>query len=232
MKKALIALTLTLAACAAPLSQTPPPGQQAQVSAHTIRGGEAWRYTAHDGYTGLPRGTLDYRIVSVQDDIINVEVRHDNRDWIERYTKDWNWRERPMTNLQNFRYDPPYAALPFPLSAGKRWQTYVRATDPATGRTNRVRIDGEVLGWERIELPAGAFDALKVRRYVYAGNAEFFKTEERITEYDWYVPQLGIVARSETLSEHMDNSKSCKGQCNRIKGDWTVVELASYHMPR
>ena len=67
---------------------------------------------------------------------------------------------------------------------------FVRA-DPATGRTNRVRIDGKVLGWERVKVPAGDFDALKIERYVYAGNAGFFRTEERIREYDWYAPQAG-----------------------------------------
>jgi hypothetical protein len=79
-----------------------------------------------------------------------------------------------------------------------------------------------------VQVPAGAVDALKVRRYVYAGNAEFFKTEERIQEYDWYAPQLGLIVRSEAKSEHMDNSMNCKGQCNIVRGDWIVMELASH----
>jgi len=228
MKKLLFAAAIALAACAAPLPQTPPPGLPSAIPPPATLAAQVWRYTAHDGYTGLPRGTLEYRIVGVQGDTVSVEVRHDNRAWTERYTKDWNGRERPMTNLQNFRYDPPYAALLFPLTPGKRWQAYVRATDTATGRVNRVRIDGAVLGWDRVRVPAGEFDTLKVRRYVYAGNAAFFRTEERIEEYDWYAPQLGMIVRSEALSEHIDTSKSCKGQCNRIRGDWIVMELASY----
>ena len=228
MKKLLFAAMIALGACATRLPQTPPPGLPAEVQAPVALGAQSWRYTARDGYTGLPRGTLAYRLIGAQGSTESFEVRHDNQVWTERYTKDWNWRERPMTNLQNFRYDPPYAALPFPLAPGKRWQTYVRATDPATGRSNRVRIDGVVLGWYKVRVPAGEFDTLKVQRYVYAGNAAFFKTEERIEEYDWYAPQLGMVVRSEALSEHTDTSKTCKGQCNRIRGNWIVTELASY----
>jgi hypothetical protein len=190
--------------------------------------GDIWTYAVHDGYTGLSRGTAEYRVTGIQNEIVTMDVRNGNRAWTERYTKDLNWRERPMTNLQSFRYEPAYASLPFPLGAGKHWQSSVRATDPATGKTNRVRIDAEVLGWDRVQVPAGAFDALKVRRYVYAGNAAFFKTEERIEEYDWYAPALGLIVRSEAKSEHMDNSMNCKGQCTIVRGDWIVMELASH----
>ena len=115
---------------------------------------------------------LEYRVTAVEGDAVTVQLRHEGRDSMQRYTRDLNWRERPMTNLQNFRYDPPYPALPFPLEAGKTWQAYVNATDPATGRVNRVRIDGTVLGWERVKVSAGEFDALKVQRMVYAGNPD------------------------------------------------------------
>lgn len=226
MRKLAVIAALALAACAAPLPQSPPSGQSAQVGPPPVRTGQASTYVLHDGYTGLPRGTVTYRVGAVQDDDVTVDVTHDNRASTEHYTKDGNWRERPMANLQDFRYDPPYAALPFPLFAGKTWQAYVRATDPATGKANRVRIDGAVLGWDRVRTPAGEFDALKIRRYVYAGNAEFFKTEERIEEYDWYAPQPGVVVRHEARSEHMDMSMNCKGQCTIVRGDWIVAELA------
>jgi hypothetical protein len=228
MKTLLFAAALFLAACAAPLPQTPPAGQPAQVPPPTLRVGETWSYVAHDGYTGLPRGTVEYRVTGIQGDVVTVDVRTGNHGWTERYARNLNWIERPMTNLQDFRYQPPYPALPFPLAAGKSWHSHVAATDPATGKTNRVRIDGEVVGWDRVRVPAGEFDTLKARRYVYAGNAGFFKTEERIQEYDWYAPQLGLIVRSEAKSEHMDNSMNCKGQCNIVRGDWIVMELASH----
>ena len=228
MKTFLTAVLLLLAACAAPLPQTPPAGQPAEVRAPSIAPGETLRYAVHDAYTGLARDPIEYRVTEVSGDTVMVDARQGNQAWTERYTRDWNWREHPMTNLvPDFRYQPAYAALPFPLAAGKSWRTYVNATDPRSGRVNRVRIDGDVLGWERVRVPAGDFDTLKVRRYVYAGNAEFFKTEERIVEYDWYAPSAGLVVRHEASSEHIDTSLNCKSQCNLIRGDWLVMELAS-----
>jgi hypothetical protein len=133
-----------------------------------------------------------------------------------------------MTNLQNFRYEPPYPALPFPLEAGKTWRSYVKATDPATGRVNRVRIDGAVLGWERVKVPAGEFDALVVRRVVYAGNHDHFLSEEYITEVDWYSPGAGIVKHS-SRSGHIDTRLGCDRVCNQwINSGWNVAELLSH----
>jgi hypothetical protein len=223
------AAMLIVAGCASPLPQNPPAGMPDAVSAPRIRAGDTWRYSLHDGYTKLPRGTLEYRVSAVQGDAVTVELRHEGRQTTERYTPDWNWRERPMTNLQNFRYDPPYPALPFPLAAGKTWQAYVKATDPATGRVNRVRIDGQVLGWERVKVPAGEFDALVVQRKVYAGNADYFLGEEQITEIDWYAPSLGGIVKHASQSGHRDQRLGCDRVCNQwINNGWNAVELVSH----
>jgi hypothetical protein len=226
---ALVSSLLLVAGCATPLPQTPPAGVSAQLASPEIRAGDSWRYSAHDGYTKLPQGTFEYRVSSVQGETVTVLVQHAGRDSTEIYTRNWNWRERPMTNLQNFRYEPAYVALPFPLEAGKSWQAYVKATDPATGRTNRVRIDGKVLGWERVKVPAGEYDALKVRRLVYAGNADVFRTEEQIIEVDWYAPQLGKIVRHESSSRHYDKRAGCDDvpDCGWINGGWNVVELVN-----
>jgi hypothetical protein len=228
MKRSLI-LTLLVAGCASPLPQTPPAGVPAQVTAPATRAGDAWSYSLHDGYTKIARGTLNYRVTAVGADGITVTVDHDGRQSTERYTPDWNWRERPMTNLQAFRYDPAYAALPFPLEAGKTWSTRVKATDPASGRVNNVRIDGKVVGWERVRVPAGEFDALKIQRIVYAGNAEHFLSEEKITEVDWYAPKVGRIVRHQSTSGHYDWRNGCGERfCDQwIRGEWNVLELVS-----
>ena len=231
MNRRLVCLGILLiaAGCAATLPQTPQGNLSPRVAAPDIRVGDSWAYQFHDGYTQLPKGTLEYRVSAVQDDTVTVQVRHGDLQWAESYTRDWNWRERPMTNLQDFRYSPPYTALPFPLAAGKAWHGNVQATDPKTGRANRVRIDGDALGWERVKVPAGEFEALKIRRIVYAGNFDYFRGEDRIIEYDWYSPQLGQIVKQESLSEYDDTSRSCKhSRCYAVRKDWNVFELLSY----
>ena len=43
---------------------------------------------------------------------------------------------------------------------------------PGTAAAFQVRIEGRVLGWERVRVPAGEFDALKIERRVYIGYWE------------------------------------------------------------
>ncbi|MGH8640841.1 MAG: hypothetical protein ACRET6_03965 [Burkholderiales bacterium] len=229
MKRLLSLSALLLSAgCAGSLPQDAPPGMPARVGAPEIRTGDEWKYSLHDGYTKLSRGTLEFRVTVIEGDAVTVRLRHEGRESTERYTRDWNWRERPMTNLQNFRYEPPYPALPFPLEAGKTWQAFVKATDPATGRVNRVRIDGKVLGWGRVKVPAGEFDALAVQRVVYAGNHDHFLSEEHITEIDWYSPEAGGIVKHSSTSGHRDTRLGCDRVCNQwVDGGWNVIELVS-----
>jgi hypothetical protein len=201
----------------------------AQASPPAVRAGDEWKYSLRDGHTKLPRGALEYRVTAVEGDAVTVQLRHEGQETTQRYTRDLNWLERPMTNLQTFRYDPPYPALPFPLEAGKTWRAFVKATDPATGRVNRVRIDGKVLGWERVKVPAGEFDALVVQRVVYAGNPDHFLSEEYITEIDWYSPGAGGIVRHSSRSGHLDTRLACDRICNQwVDSGWNVAELVSH----
>ncbi len=234
MKKSwlfLAILLILLAGCAAPLSRTPPAGIAASVAPPQVRVGDKWTYQWHDGYTGFSRGTYSHTVTAIEPQRVTVEVVRDGHPaGTQFFTPDWNWLEKPMTNLQNFRYDPPYAALPFPLETGKTWRAYIKATDPAAGRTNRVRIDGDVLGWERIKVPAGEFETIKVRRMVYAGNEDYDRGEDDITEFDWYSPALGQVVKHVGSSRYIDKRQTCdEGGCSRIvKNDWNVIELTGF----
>lgn len=218
---------LLVAGCAAAPSQSPPPGFPARVEAPEIRAREQWSYFLRDGDTGEPRGSVRYRVSAVEADGLTVVVQHDGRETIERYTRDRNWRERPMTNRQHFRYEPAYAALPFPLEAGKSGRADVRAADPATGRVHRVRIDGKVLGGERVRVPAGELDTLKVRRRVYAGNYDHFRGEEQIVEIDWYAPKAGRLVQQMSSSVDIDTRIGCDFDgCTRwVRNDWNVLEV-------
>ena len=225
----LLACALLLAACEATLSQQPPAGIPAELAAPEVRVGERRVYAAHDGYTKLPQGTVEMRVVGLQGEIVTLDVESAAGSRTERYTRDWNWVDRPATNLQRFQYQPAYRALPFPLHAGQTWRAYVGATDPLTRLVHRVRIDGKVMGWERVVVPAGTFDTLKIRRYVYVPSFETFRGQEYITEVDWYAPAAGLIVRSEADSHYFDTRHSCDdgGGCPPMRQAWTVLELTA-----
>ena len=245
------ALLLLTASCATQLAQAPPPNMPAAVKAPELRPGGYWRFAVSDGFTRLPRGTVDYRVDTIDGDIVTVQVKSDAGESTEVYTRNWNWLQRPATNLQDFAYSPAYRAFDFPLSAGKKWTFRGTARDPADGRTFPVGIEGEVLGWERVKVPAGEFETLKVRRHVHLDYfLQGVRGQSLITETDWYAPALNQVARRETTSRYLrladaapmfvpvrgsggrGGGRSRDGDGDRLpryeQDDWLVYELVEH----
>ena len=80
------------------------------------------------------------------------------------------------------------AAAPIPPQPGSTWRW------SGAGRAN-VRVDesNEVLPSERIETPAGRFDALKVVTALEQGGVRAMKTS-------WYAPGVGLVRQATDTS--------------------------------
>jgi hypothetical protein len=191
--------------------------------------GDTYVYRISNGYNNELRGKVSYRVAKVDADRVEVAVTTDTPSAglarTEVYTKDGNWLRRVLVNHDQLREYDFAPALPVYADSGS-WSVRVDAVDPASGKRNSVRVDGEVIGRERITVPAGTFDTIKIRRRVYAGDWDGFMRETQIDELDWYAPQLGRPVRSETKSSWQDISRCSRGVCPYFRGDWNVLELA------
>jgi hypothetical protein len=203
--------------------------------------GETWTYRVRDGFTGLERGSRNYRVTGAAGDRMEVRVSLDGgtREEIEVYDRGWNGLRHPATNLQSFEYAPRYPAFAFPLTPGKQWRERLTATDPADGRRFAVVVAGTVLGWERIRVPAGEFDAIKVKREVFFDYWEYsVRDRSIIEEYDWYAPAVKWVVRREASSQYLSYLFGAAlpfvrvsredGGIGYVKDDWLISELTAY----
>ena len=223
-----LALALLLAGCqsAFPPALNPP----AQAESPRLNVGDSWVYRHSDGFNQLPRGTFTHTITAITGDVVTVEIKSADGRVVatDRFTRDWNWLDRPMTNLQRFRFDPPYPALSFPLASGKSWSAYTHATDAASGATyDLARVDGKATDWQRVTVPAGAFDAIYVQRSAYSGVQTSDRSQEYITERDWYAPAVNNLVMGSYRSTYYDKAL---GNCldSWRTNDWTLVELVAY----
>jgi len=245
MRRMLVVVaSMLLASCATQLSQTPPSGVTSDITAPQPQPGSVWRYAVTDGFTRIPLGTVEYRVTGISGDVVTVEVQTDRHRSVELYAPDGNWLRRPATNMQAFEYSPAYRAFDFPLTAGKRWRARAMAKDPTDGRSFPVIIEGRVLGWERGKVPAGEFDALKVRRHVILDYyAQHDRGQSVIMETDWYAPAVNQVVRRETTSQYLKLVQMEAPRFIRVSGDdpsdgdklpryeqddWLVYELVSH----
>lgn len=191
--------------------------------------GDAYVYRISNGYNSEVRGTISYRVGKVDADRIEVAVTTDTPSAgvarTEVYTREGNWLRHPLASHDQLRDYEFASALPVYADGGS-WSVRVNAVDPATGKRSSVRVDGEVVGSERITVPAGTFDTIKIMRRIYAGDWDGFMRETQIVETDWYAPALGRPVKSDTKSSWQDMSRCSRGGCPWFRGDWNIVELA------
>jgi hypothetical protein len=201
----------------------------ASAHAATPAVGDVFVYRVTNAYSKEPWGSVGHRVEKADSAAITFAVTPDapslGLEHTEVYLPNGNWLRHPVTSHDrpvDYQFTPAYPAYEFPLEPGKSWSTRVNATNLATGRQTSVRVDGTVVGTERIRVPAGEFDTIKVRRDVYPGDQDGFLMETRIRETDWYAPSLGRPVRSESRSEWFDRSRS---RNRTFYGDWNISEL-------
>jgi hypothetical protein len=215
----------------------------ASAAAPTVAVGDTWTYKVHDAFTGLPRPTENDRVTEVGDGRIKVAVSREGAgaSEIQVFDSQWNWLTHRATHLQPFDYSPAYPAFSFPLAPGKTWKARLIATDPKDGRRFPMWVDGIVLGWERLKVPAGEFDALKVKRTVDFDYLEFgWRGNSYITEYEWYAPAIKQSVRREYSATYFTMVYGDRGASGLLRvgredggygyvpDDWLVWELTSY----
>lgn len=197
--------------------------------------GDAYVYRVVNGYNNEARGTVRYQVEKSAADRVEVAVTTDTPSAgsarTEIYTGNGNWLRHPLASHDQLRDFEFSTALPVYVPGNPTdgsWSTRVNAVDPATGRRNSVRVDGQVLGNERITVPAGTFDTVKIQRRTYVGDWDGFLRETHIEETDWYAPALGRPVRSDSKSTWQDNSRCTRGGCPWFRGDWNITELAEF----
>jgi hypothetical protein len=227
---------LRFAACAAALAGLAAPA----AAAPSV--GDAYVYRLVNGYNKEVRGQLLQEVTSAGPSGVTYSITPDSATAGAAHTvvvtPEGNWLRHLVEShgeKVEYIFATAYPAYVFPLDTGKTWSLRVKATAPAFERNpNRsVRVDAKVLGVERIRVPAGEYETIKVQRRTYPGDQEYTVQETQVVELDWYAPALGRAVRTERKSWYLD-LKACTGDgggCG-FRGDWDIYELAEVRPAR
>jgi hypothetical protein len=116
------------------------------------------------------------------------------------------------------------SCLRIPARSGPEWKRPYVITQQG-GKPVNAQVARPVAGWEHVIVPAGEFDALRIRDS-YLDDEEFWRWGTRAYQTDWYAPAVGRFVRHEEKSAYYE--KSGRWPDNERRGDWTVLELQSY----
>jgi len=194
--------------------------------------GDTYVYRLVNGYNQQLRGQIQNRIEKIEPSGITVIATPDNphagTTHTKIYTKEGNWLRHPVESHGAkvvYKFATAYPAYMFPLEPGQSWSVRVNATVPGEKNERSVRVDGKVLRVERIRVPAGEFDTVKIRRLVYPGDPNYDQMETQSIEFEWYAPALGRAVRIERRSEWIEPSRCGIASPCDFRGDWDVLEL-------
>ena len=196
--------------------------------------GDTYVYRVINAYNNEIRGQLSYRVDKTEADRITQSVSADQPGMraaaTEILTPDGKWLRHTIVNhdrLVDYAFSPAYPSYEFPLDTGKEWSTRVNAVNAETATSHSLRIDATVVGTERIRVPAGEFDTIKIRRSVYAGDSANYLhlTETNIFETEWFAPALGRTVRIARNSGYLDLSRGPRSRV--MRGDWEIHELVA-----
>ncbi len=196
------------------------------------RTGDAWAYRVSSGYSKETFGEEQHRVVEAAADRVVVEATG-FRPGRWTLTPDLQWLTHPLADDRVETFSPAYPALVFPLAAGGKWDLKVNGQQAApdlgvrrnVNPLDRLTVQGWVLGWERIKVPAGEFDALHIRRVTWGGNFSYDYGQSEMREDLWYAPSIGRVVRHDSRWRQLILYTRLRDGPLYREGDWLVREL-------
>ena len=136
------------------------------------------------------------------------------------YTREWNLVSEREPNGKGATYSPPMRYLAFPLEQGKTWRAEVRKQRSDGGAELVYSLSGEVRGMERVQVPAGAFDAIKVVLQVEIRENGTLLSQA--TDVSWYAPLAKRSVKTEETSQNLQ----------RAERSTRTIELIDYSVTR
>lgn len=214
-----------LAGCAAGHAVPAPPGGE-PLPAPALRIGDRWRYRRTNRYNG---GVLGETTVEVVETGASLRLSVDHGDGSpplqERWAEPWQVLEEPFYDAPMV-FEAPVPVVPPGARPGQRLSTSTRYRSERASGPKRWTQRLHVTGWERVTVPAGTFDALRIERLIGFEHPDVFRFDPERSDVLWVSPRVGRWVAREWTGTFMPGSPV--GRSGRAREDWIRWELTGW----
>ena len=189
-RRMIVALICLLALAAPALGE---PATAEEVAAPDIKLGDSWLFDRIDGFKNARVHSTVATVIAVDDQQIKIEWKRPDDGTVTTETCNRGLNRLVSENSAGTEtVDPFYPRYVFPLEVGKTWERTVAVTrSRRPERKIALSLSGKVVGRERITVPAGTFDALKVEvEGFYNVSDTQKKWTGRVAQALWYAPAV------------------------------------------
>ena len=162
--------------------------------------GNQWRYQVTDLFTGIKQNVV-IEVQSVTENRIYTQVAPVNAlsgssiqgGALQVWDRHWN-----LLRDGDMQYSSPYPEMQFPLTNGKKWDSEVKY--PFQGGDWRQQNSGRIASWEKLTVPAGTFDVVKIEIRGYWSlnhTSHVVRGAGAFTEVMYYSPLVRQVIKRE-----------------------------------
>lgn len=204
----LTGLPLVIAACTTKGNWIEPP--VGLPSTPVARSGERWRYQRINRYNDEPLGEILAEVVQVEPELRVRLTDNQGQIWGEEiYTQPWQILQEPLYN-ETLRFADAVPLIPEQLAVGASsaiktaYQVGTQSGSKAAMRSWHSEI--KAIGWERISVPAGQFESLRVARTTYFEPSQMGRFNARRVETLWYAPAVNRWVQREWTGFYLDES--------------------------
>ena len=160
----------------------------------TVRVGDWWQFVEYYGIAST-EPNRHWVITSVT----SSRIEGTENGELLALTPELNVLESPRNKSSNPQ------SLNFPLETGKKWHFATKWVFKVTGSKGIANADVEVVAYEKVTVPAGAFDAFKLAsKWSLRGDSvKGSRVEGDVDSTYWYAPAARAVVKSITHNPYI-----------------------------
>ncbi len=194
MPKRVYAAAMAACLLAAPVLAADP---SSAAAAPAVSVGDSWTWQYTDVWKHTSGNLNRTEVTAVDASGVQVDIKRASTGAVlsrSRFTADMNPIDRGKMH-----FAPYYARYAFPLTPGKEWTVDATGDNPAAGKRWRYQIKGKAVGWEKITVAAGEFDAMRVEVVSYYQGEEVGSRggSGQSKETIWYAPAVNNFVKLE-----------------------------------
>jgi hypothetical protein len=196
-----------------------------------FRVGDRWVYNCSDGYRVPVTWVETHEVVTVGASGIRVRVtlvgQTMNIERMEELVSPGVVSVGAVyDNAETRRFKTPLVRYQFPLASGATWTQNLENFNPANQLVSQINRFVKVGGYEKVDTPAGTFDAIVMRVLMYVDDNNPFRYPTNCNYVVWWSEQVGAMVRKTKYATYRERGDSVDGF--EIRAQNTTMELASY----